>query len=174
MEAAAWQPGYVMEGGLVNRKRVQRLMQLMGLEAIYPKPNLSKVNPGHKKYPYLLRVMEIIFPDHVWSTDITYIKLLGGFAFVRQLLTGIVVMSLHGECLTQLTAVFVWRLLKRLWRSLKYKDVYLKEYESVKEARQGIAKYFSFYNNERLHQSLSYRCRRDVYLEEKKLGRARV
>ena len=72
MEAAAWQPGYVMEGGLVNRKRVQRLMQLMGLEAIYPKPNLSKVNPGHKKYPYLLRVMEIIFPDHVWSTDIDF------------------------------------------------------------------------------------------------------
>ena len=69
MEAAAWQPGYVMEGGLVNRKRVQRLMQLMGLEAIYPKPNLSKVNPGHKKYPYLLRNLEITHRNQVWATE---------------------------------------------------------------------------------------------------------
>lgn len=211
-------------GDLVNRKRVQRLMQLMGLEAIYPKPNLSKANPGHKKYPYLLRGMEIIFPDHVWSTDITYIKLLGGFAFCtaiidwysRYVIAWRVSNSIDSSfCLealeealekgrpeifntdqgVQFTSIGFTNMLEkaaikismdgrgraldnifieRLWRSLKYEDIYLKEYESVKEARQGIAKYFSFYNNERLHQSLSYRCPRDVYLEEKKLGRARV
>ena len=69
------------QGYRVNRKRVQRLMQTMGLEAIYPKPNLSKADKGHKKYPYLLRGVKAGFPGHIWSTDITYIKLAGGFAY---------------------------------------------------------------------------------------------
>lgn len=201
---------------LVNRKRVRRLMQVMGLEAIYPKPNLSKANASHKKYPYLLRGVAARFPGHVWSTDITYIKLNGGFAYCvavidwysRYVVSWRVSNTLDcGFCLEALTEalelgkpeifntdqgvqftsnaftgileksairismdgkgraldnIFV----ERLWRSLKYEDIYLKDYASVKEARQGIEKYFRFYNNERLHQSLEYQCPRDVFFKK--------
>lgn len=75
---AAW---LCTKGYSVNRKRVQRLMKQMGIEAIYPQKNLSKANPNHKKFPYLLRGLEIKSPNYVWSTDITYIKLLNGFAY---------------------------------------------------------------------------------------------
>lgn len=201
----------------VNRKRVQRLMQKMNLEAIYPKPNLSKADAEHKKYPYLLRGVEIVFPNQVWSTDITYIRLAGGFAYCTAILdwysryvlawrvsntidTGFCLEALE-EALerskpiifntdqgTQFTSVAFTGILEkasikismdgrgraldnifveRLWRSLKYEDIYLKDYKSVKEARKGIAKYFSFYNNERLHQSLQYRCPRDVYFKDR-------
>lgn len=202
------------EGHPVNRKRTQRLMQMMGLEAIYPKPNLSKVNLEHRKFPYLLRGMEISSPDQVWSTDITYIKLVGGFAFCvaiidwfsRYVLAWRVSNTIDSSfCLEALeealekrkpqifntdqgaqftSASFIDVLEKekirismdgrgraldnifveRLWRSLKYEDIYLKDYQSVRKARQGIDKYFSFYNNERLHQSLSYQVPRDVYV----------
>lgn len=202
------------QGYPVNRKRIQRLMQLMGLEAIYPKPNLSKSDAGHKKYPYLLRNLEIGFPGHVWSTDITYIRFDGGFAYCtavidwysRYVLSWRVSNTLDtGFCLEAIeealeigkpkifntdqgvqytSSAFTDALeragikismdgkgraldnifVERLWRSLKYEDIYLKDYSSVKEARQGIDKYFSFYNNERLHQSLDYRCPRDVFL----------
>ena len=202
------------QGYPVNRKRIQRLMQLMGLEAIYPKPNLSKADAEHKKYPYLLRDLEINFPGHVWSTDITYIRLDGGFAYCtaiidwysRYVLSWKVSNTLDtGFCLEALeealevgkpeifntdqgvqytSSAFTGVLeragirismdgkgraldnifVERLWRSLKYEDIYLKDYSSVKEVRQGIDKYFSFYNNERLHQSLDYRCPRDVFL----------
>lgn len=201
-------------GYKVNRKRVQRLMQIMGLEAIYPKPNLSKGNLGHKKYPYLLRGVEASFPGHIWSTDITYIRLFGGFAYcmaiidwysryviawrVSNTLDNSFCVEALEEALensrpeifntdqgVQFTSIGFTSLLEkasvkismdgkgraidnifveRLWRSLKYEDIYLKDYESIKEARKGIEKYFSFYNNERLHQSLGYRCPRDVYL----------
>lgn len=207
----AWLCG---EGHLVNRKRIQRLMQVMGLEAIYPKSNLSRANPNHRKFPYLLRGMEIDFPDQVWSSDITYIKLVGGFAFctaiidwfsryviawrVSNTIDSSFCLEVLEEALekkkpqifntdqgTQFTnASFIGLLEKagirismdgrgraldnifveRLWRSLKYEDIYLKDYQSVKEAKQGIDKYFSFYNNERLHQSLDYRVPKDVYI----------
>jgi putative transposase len=211
---AAWLSG---KGYPVNRKHVQRLMQKMNLEAIYPKPNLSKADAGHKKYPYLLRDVEIAFPDHVWSTDITYIRLAGGFAYCTAILdwysryilawrvsntidTGFCLEALE-EALerskpiifnmdqgAQFTSIaFIGMLenasikismdgrgraldnifVERLWRSLKYEDIYLKDYESVKEARSGIARYFLFYNNERLHQALQYRCPRDVYFKDR-------
>lgn len=197
----------------VNRKRVQRLMQAMGLEAIYPKPNLSRANLGHKKYPYLLRDVKMEFPDHAWSADITYIRLAGGFAycmaildwFSRYIITWRVSNTIDtGFCLealeealerkkplifntdqgVQFTSTAFTGILERegvaismdgrgraldnifverLWRSLKYEDIYLKDYRSVKEARKGIESYFSFYNNERLHQSLEYRSPREVY-----------
>lgn len=205
------------QGYSVNRKRVQRLMHFMGLAAIYPKLNLSKADARHKKYPYLLRGIAASFPGHVWSTDITYIKLAGGFAYCTAIIdwysryviswrvsntmdnsfclealeealecgrpeifntdqgvqftsiafTGIlerfaIKISMDGKG-RALDNIFV----ERLWRSLKYEDIYLKDYASVKEARNGIDKYFCFYNNERLHQSLGYRCPRDVFFGDK-------
>lgn len=193
-------------GHQVNRKRVQRLMRIMGLETIYPQKNLSKANLAHKKYPYLLRDLPITRSNQVWSTDITYIKLIGGFAYCtaiidwysRYVLAWRVSNTLETSfCLevleaaleigkpeifntdqgvqytsTAFTSVLEKNQIKismdgrgraldnvfveRLWRSLKYEDIYLKDYESVKEARNGIGDYFVFYNNERPHQSLNY------------------
>lgn len=201
------------EGYEISRKRVQRLMRLMGLEAIYPKPNLSKNEKGHKKYPYLLNDFEIKAPNEVWSTDITYIRLTSGFVYCtavvdwfsryilawrlsntldnafcvealeEALLKGVPqifntdqgVQFTSGEFLgvleeakirvsmdskgRALDNIFV----ERLWRSLKYEEVYLKEYKTAKEARDGIGMYFEFYNNERQHQSLGYKCPREVH-----------
>lgn len=194
------------EGHGINRKRVQRLMQLMGLEAIYPKPNLSKAVERQVKYPYLLRHKVVERPNTAWCADITYIPLRGGFAYCvaildwhsRYILAWRLSNSMSIEfCLealeealkkgkpaifntdqgSQFTSVaFVNVLLEaeiqvswdgrgramdnifieRLWRSLKYEEVYLKDYVGLKEARQEIGKYFDFYNNERPHQALRY------------------
>jgi putative transposase len=203
------------QGHAVNRKRTQRLMQIMGLEAIYPKPNLSRASPDHKKFPYLLKGVEVSFPDQVWSTDITYIKLIGGFAFCiaiidwfsRYVIAWRVSNTIDSSfCLealeealekkrpqifntdqgTQFTSASFINVLEkaqvkismdgrgraldnifveRLWRSLKYEDIYLKDYQAVNEARQGIDKYFCFYNNERLHQSLNDQVPRDMFIK---------
>jgi putative transposase len=201
------------QGQVVNRKRVQRLMRLMGLEAIYPKPRLSLAGRGHRIYPYLLRNVRIDRPDQVWSTDITYIPLPAGFMYLaatidwysryvlawrlsntlegsfcldmldealsrgkpevfntdqgvqftaeawtsRLQLAGVAVsMDGRGRCLDN---VFV----ERLWRSVKYEDVYLHGYEAVPQLHAGLGRYFSFYNTERLHQSLDYRTPAAVY-----------
>jgi putative transposase len=205
-----------MKGHAVNRKRVQRLMQAMGIEAIYPKRNLSRSDLEYKKYPYLLRDQEAMFPDHVWSTDITYIKLLGGFAYCTAIIdwysryviawrisntldTSFCLEALE-EALekgkpeifntdqgVQFTSLaFTGKLEKanikismdgrgraldnifveRLWRALKYEDIYLKDYRSVKEVRDGVKSYFHFYNNKRPHQSLNYRYPKDVYINK--------
>ena len=200
-------------GEEVNRKRVQRLMRLMGLEAIYPKPKLSMAGKGHRIYPYLLRDVAIERPDQVWSTDITYVPLATGFMylaavidwysrcviawrlsntldgsfcldmleealrqgqpeifntdqgvqFTAQAWTGrlesagvAVSMDGRGRCLDN---VFV----ERLWRSVKYEDVYLKGYETVPDLERGLGQYFPFYNEERPHQALDYQTPRQVY-----------
>jgi putative transposase len=200
------------KGEQVNRKRVQRLMRLMGLEAIYPKPKLSG-GRKHKIYPYLLRGVSIDRPDQVWSTDITYVGLPGGFMYLtavidwhsRYVLSWELSNTLDGAfCLealeealsrgrpevfntdqgTQFTAeAFTGRLesagvkvsmdgvgrcldnvfVERLWRSVKYEDVYLKGYESVPQLRAGLLRYFGFYNTQRRHQSLDYRTPQEVY-----------
>lgn len=205
-----------MQGHEVNRKRVQRLMQVMGIEAIYPKRSLSRSNSEHKKYPYLLRGIEITSPNHVWSTDITYIRLLDGFAYCTVVLdwysryviawrisntldtsfclevlvealekgrpeifntdqgvqytslafTGIlenagIKISMDGRG-RALDNIFV----ERFWRSLKYEDIYIKGYETMKEAREGVRSYFHFYNNERPHQALNYCYPKDVYFNK--------
>jgi putative transposase len=200
-------------GFVVNEKRVRRLLRLMGLEAIYPKPKLSKANFEHRIYPYLLRDVEIMKCNQVWSADITYIRLARGFIYLvaiidwfsRYVLKWDISTTLEaGFCIetlesavrvtkpeifntdqgSQFTAKdFVNILLEqsvqvsmdgkgrafdnifveRLWRSLKYEEVYLHDYSSVTEAREGINRYFEFYNNERLHQSLNYRTPKDVY-----------
>lgn len=198
----------------VNRKRVRRLMGVMGLEAIHPKPNLS-AGRVHPAYPYLLRGVEVTRRDQVWSADITYVPLPGGFVylaatidwfsrrvlawrlsntldgwFCREMLdealrggrpevfntdqgvqftarewTGrveaagsSVSMDGRGRCLDN---VFV----ERLWRSVKYEDVYIRGYETVPELEKGLRAYFAFYNGERLHQSLGYRTPAEVYAE---------
>lgn len=200
------------QGHPVNRKRVQRLLRVMGLEALYPKPNLS-AGRGHKVYPYLLRDVAVERVDQVWSADITYVPLPSGFmylaatidwysryviawrlsntldgSFCQDMLdealgrgtpevfntdqgvqftagawtgrlesAGVAVsMDGRGRCLDN---VFV----ERLWRSVKYEDVYLKGYERVPELESGLRAYFGFYNTERLHQSLDYRTPAVVY-----------
>jgi len=200
-------------GFTVNEKKVRRLLRIMGLEAIYPKKRLSVGNGSHKIYPYLLNDVKIIEPNHVWSADITYIRLAKGFIYLvaiidwfsRYVLSWETSTTLEGSfCLAtleqalasavpkifntdqgaQFTAkAFVNLLLgqsiqvsmdgkgrafdnifvERLWRSVKYEEVYLHDYSSINEAREGIQRYFDFYNNESLHQALGYRTPKEIY-----------
>jgi len=198
----------------IGHKRIERLMGFMGLQAICPKKNLSKAVAGHKKYPYLLRNLSIDHPDHVWASDITYIRLRGGFLylvaimdwFTRYVLSWRLSNTLDSYfCIEALeealerygqpeifntdqgaqftsdkfTAVLEKRgvkismdgrgrafdniMVERLWRSVKYEEVYLKDYCTPGEAFEGLGDYFDFYNNERLHQSLGYKPPRSFY-----------
>ena len=202
------------QGYPVNHKRVARLMQQMGIEAIYAKPHLSQAIAGHTIYPYLLRGVKVTRVNHVWSTDITSIRLHQGCVYLvavidwfsRYVLSWALSVTLDGQfcrdaltqalCqgrrpeifntdqgvqftskdFTQLLAhegirismdgrgraldnVFV----ERLWRTVKYEEVYLKDYTTVREARQSLGEYFTFYNHERLHQALSYQTPAAVY-----------
>jgi putative transposase len=201
------------EGYDVNRKRVQRLMGLLGIAGLMPKRNLSQRHPGHRIFPYLLRNVEITHPDQVWSTDITYIPLRGGFVYLtavidwysRYVLSWQLSNRLEGSfCLEALDAAlahtqpkifntdqgtqftsetFTNRLLdravavsmdgrgraldnvfiERLWRSVKYEDIYLKDYATVDEVNDGLASYFQKYNHERHHQALDYLTPAKVY-----------
>jgi putative transposase len=202
------------QGHAVNRKRVQRLMRLMGLVAIYQRPNTSKAAAEHIKYPYLLGGLTIDRVNQVWCSDITYIPMPRGFLYL------VVIMDWHSR------AVLSWRLsntlhadfcvealeealrgfgrpeifntdqgsqftsddftgvlkksqikismdgkgrcmdnvfVERLWRSLKYEEVYLHAYASVSEAKSGIGAWLHFYNEERPHQTHDYRTPRQVY-----------
>lgn len=202
----------------VNRKRVVRLMDEMGLEAIFPGPRLSMPAPGHRIYPYLLGGLVIERVDQVWSTDITYIRMPHGFVYLtavidwfsRYVLSWSVSVTLDvWFCLEALDAAlaqsrpeifntdqgsqftsadFTSRLLaadiaismdgrgraldnifvERLWRTVKYEEVYLNSYESVRSAIENLGAYFRFYNHERLHQSLGYRTPAQVYKEHSK------
>ena len=197
----------------INRKRVQRLMRQMGIEAIGPKRRTTKPAKGHKIYPYLLRNVAIERPDQVWSSDITYIPLRHGFLYLvavmdwfsRYVLSWRLSNTLEGTfCLEaldealaisqpevfntdqgcQFTAVsFTTRLerlgvaismdgkgraldnvfIERLWRSVKYEEVYSKDYADGREAEASLASYFEFYCAERIHQSLSYQTPAMIY-----------
>lgn len=207
------------EGRQINRKRIQRLMRVMGLESTAPKPNTSKPSKEHPVFPYLLRKLKISRVNQVWAADITYIPMAMGFAFLvaimdlysRRVLswrlsntletsfceralreallrygkpeifntdqgsqftdrnfTSILLdrrvkvsMDGRGRCLDN---IFV----ERLWRSLKYEEVYLKEYESMKEARFGIGNYFKFYNDSRPHSMLGQQTPAGFYEEMKR------
>jgi putative transposase len=202
------------EGIQVNRKRVQRLMRLMGLESIAPKPNTSKPAPEHPVYPYLLRKLTVARINQVWASDITYIPMARGFAFLVAIIdlfsrlvlawrlsntldTAFCVEALHdalgrygrpeifntdqgsqftaeeftgvlldhdikismdgrGRCLDN---VFV----ERLWRSLKYEEIYLYAYETISAARAGIGRYLDFFNNDRPHSALGYQTPASFY-----------
>lgn len=204
------------QGHPVNEKRVARLMTLMGLQAIYPKPNLSIGNQKASKYPYLLRGVKIERPNQVWASDITYIRLSKGFIYLtaimdwrsRYVVSWAVSISLETEfCLAALEQAlqqgrpeifntdqgvqftdrnFIDKLeskgilvsmdgkgrcfdnifTERLWRTVKCEDVYLKNYESVSEAKQGLREYLEFYNNERPHQALGYRTPAEVWAQK--------
>lgn len=201
------------KGFEVNRKRVSRLMAVMGIEAVYPKPKLSRPGEGHKIYPYLLEGIEVKRVNQVWSTDITYIRMAQGFAYLvavmdwhsRFVLSWSLSLTMElGFCLEALRSAlrqgrpeifnsdqgaqftsekFTSELqgrqiavsmdgrgrcldnifIERLWRSLKYEEVYLREYSLVTEAHAGIARWFRFYNYQRLHQSLQYKTPAAIY-----------
>ena len=201
------------QGEEVNRKRVQRLMRVMGLEAIYPKPRLSLAGKGHRIYPYLLRGVKVERRDQVWSTDITYVPMPSGFMYLaavidwysRYVIAWRLSNTLDGSfCLEMLdealragkpevfntdqgvqftAAAFSGRLesagvavsmdgrgraldnvfVERLWRSVKYEDIYIQGYDTVPGLHRGLARYFAFYNDERPHQSLDYRTPAAVY-----------
>lgn len=201
------------QGHEVNRKRVQRLLGILGLEAIHPRPRRRGDGQPHRVFPYLLRGVAIDRPDQVWSADITYLPLSGGFMYLAatidwysryvvawrlsNTLDGAFCRAMLDEALTRRTPeVFntdqgvqftaqAWTdrlegagvavsmdgrgraadnvFVERLWRSVKYEDVYLKGYESVPDLERGLRAYFAFYNGERLHQSLGYRTPAEVY-----------
>ena len=200
----------------VNRKRVQRLMRLMGIRALYPGTKTTRPNPQHKIYPYLLRELEINRVNQVWCTDLTYIPMRKGFLYLvaimdwhsRKVLSWRLSNSLDAapcvEALEEALANYGtpeifnsdqgcqftsedftdvlkdsginismdgkgrWMdnvFIERLWRSLKYEEVYLKAYDSVAQARQGIDDWLMFYNEERRHTSLSRMTPDQVYYE---------
>lgn len=194
------------KGHKVNRKRVQRLMRMMGLAGMAPGPNTSRPHPEHRIYPYLLRGVAVMCPNQVWSTDITYVRLERGFAYLvaiidwysRKVLSWRLSNTLDAgfcvDCLEEalkrcgkpevfnsdqgvqftseaFTGVLTREGIKismdgrgraldnifveRLWRSIKYEDIYLRGYASMGELMIGLTEYFDFYNGERPHQSLS-------------------
>lgn len=204
-----------LEGWEVGRDKVRSVMSELGLEAIYPRRNLSVRNQLHRVYPYLLKGVEIVRPNQVWSADITYIRLSQGFVylvaivdwhsryvlswrlsntldsdfcvealeealrygrpgifntdqgsqFTSEVFTGLLLgsgiqISMDGKG-RALDNVFV----ERLWRTVKYENVYLNGYGSIPEAKDGMEAYFDFYNNERLHQSLRYRTPAETYMD---------
>ena len=208
-------------GEEINRKRIQRLMREMGYEAIYPKPNLSRNNFPHPVYPYLLKGVTALFPNHIWGTDITYIRMRHGFLYLAAFLdwfsrfvvswqlsttleTEFVITAAEeairiyglpeiensdqGVQFTSIPYINLWEtndvkismdsrgramdniFTERLWRSLKYEEVYLKDYATVLEAKENIGNYFNFYNYERKHQSLNYRTPAEIYFGNFKKG----
>jgi len=201
----------------VTEKQIRRLMKEMGLQAIYPKPKLSKPGKGHKIYPYLLRDMEVEYINQVWATDITYLKLNGAFVYLVAVidlfsrkvlawkLSNTADASFCIEALQEAIDIygtpeifntdqgsqftsdnFISKLneysiqvsmdgkgraldnvyIERLWRSLKYENIFLYEYRNLKELKGGVKLYFEFYNTERYHQSLNYQTPDTVYFSD--------
>jgi putative transposase len=210
---AAW---LATQGHHVNRKRVQRLMRLLGLAAIYQRPNTSKPAAAHKIYPYLLRGLTIERVNQVWCSDITYIPMAKGFLYLVVIMDWVSRAVLAWRLSNTLDADFCVEALEealarygrpeifntdqgsqftsddftgtlkrhgvtismdgkgrcmdnifveRLWRSLKYEEVYLNAYATVADAKAGIGCWLEFYNAERQHQSLGYRTPRQIYQE---------
>jgi putative transposase len=209
----------------VNQKRVRRLLRLMGLEAIYPRPRLSEASAEHRKYPYLLKDVTIDRPGQVWSTDITFIPMNQGWLYLTAVLDwfsryvlswrlsntldSLFCLEALEEALTghdrpeifnsdqgvQFTCTaFTGRLeregiaismdgrgraldnvfVERLWRTVKYEEVYLKGYRDGQEAHQGLSRYFPFYNQQRSHQSLDYLTPAAVYFGLQEYDRAEL
>jgi putative transposase len=216
------------EGSAINHKRIERLMSLMGIQAIFPKRNLSKNGKKHIKYPYLLNRLEINHPNQVWGTDITYVRALGQWFYLvaiidwysRYVLSWKLSRTLETDfCLAcleealkiaipeihnsdqgvQFTSAEYLAILEaresikismdgrgrcfdnifteRLWRNVKYEEIYLKEYASFAQAEQSLAGYFHTYNYERIHESLDYLTPAEAYfgvnLNEERKDQAR-
>lgn len=204
------------EGVFVNRKRVQRLMQRMGLIALYPKPRTSRPAPGHRIYPYLLRDLTIARPNQVWCADITYLPMARGFLYLTAVMDWVSRKVLSWRVSNTMDEVFCvealedaianhgtpeifntdqgsqftseaftsvlkrehiqismdgrgrWMdnvFIERLWRSVKYEEVYLKAYDNGIQARQSLAEYFRFYNAIRKHQAMDRQTPDQVYYQ---------
>jgi putative transposase len=202
------------EGCKIGRRHVKTLMRRMGIEALYRRPRTTNPEPGHKIYPYLLRGLEIMRPNHVWAMDITYIPMARGFVYLavvldwatRRVLAWRLSITMEAAfCVETLQDALVrhgkpeifntdqgsqftgsaftgvlasngiaismdgkgaWRdnvFVERLWRSVKYEEVYLRAYESVSEARNSIGHYLDFYNHRRPHSSLDGRTPDQAY-----------
>jgi putative transposase len=212
------------QGHNVNKKRIRRLMRIIGIEAIYPKRRLSLSAQGNKKYPYLLRDIKIEKPEQVWCADITYIRLSHGFLYLVAIMDWYSRYILSWEISNTLDANFCLEALEkalklsqpdilntdqgvqftcadftemviasgaaismdgrgkafdnifieRLWRTLKYEEVYLNNYEAMQEAKINIGAYFHFYNTQRLHQSLNYKTPAEVYFERNELKNIKI
>lgn len=204
-------------GFFVGTKKVRTAMQLMGLEAIYPKPNLSANSREHKKYPYLVNKKDVCRPNQVWAADITYIPLLSGFGFLFAIIDWFSRYVIEWElsnmldtefCLGALERALLKKtpdifntdqgvqftsnqftsmveasgarismdgkgrafdniMVERLWRSVKYEDIYPKSYECLQAVKKGLGIYFSFYNENRPHQGLQYQTPMEVYYGKK-------
>ena len=211
MEIAMKQQGFA-----IGQTAVKTAMRVMGLEAIYPKPNLSAANKEHKKFPYLLRNLIVDHPNQAWAADITYIPLPTGFGYLFAIIDWFSRYVIEWELSNFLDTEFCMEALERglikktpeifntdqgvqftsnqftgrlerngirismdgkgraldnvfverLWRSVKYEDIYPKGYETLKEVRQGLKKYFQFYNEKRPHQGLDYLTPAEVYFKK--------
>lgn len=200
-------------GHEVNRKKIQRLMRQMGIRGICPGPNTSLRRREHAVYPYLLKNLSIQRPNQVWSADITYIRLLHGFAYLVAILDWFSRYVLAWRLSNSLETAFCMEALEealkvgspdifntdqgvqftssdftkrlkdqkieismdskgrafdnifteRLWRSVKYEDVYIQGYQTMSQAQAGLKSYFLFYNHERFHQALGYKTPREVH-----------
>lgn len=207
-------------GYRVSRKRVRRLLKIMGLETIYPKPKFKrKKSKEETVFPYLLDNIAVTEPDKVWATDITYIRMKNGWLYLVCVLdwysryvlsweisntmdSGFAIKALesalrisvpqifnsdqgsqftsydfiqvlknHGVRMSMVGKGRCWDniFVERLWRTVKYEEVYLKDYVDFKEARQNLKEYFHFYNNERVHQSLDYKRPCELYFQNLKM-----
>ena len=202
------------EGEMVTRKRIQGIMREIGLVGQQPGPNTSKSHPEQPKFPYLLRDLDISKPLQVWSTDITYIRLPGGFVYLVAVIDWFSRLVLAHRLSNSLESIFCIEafeeaiekhgrpeifntdqgvqfssqefvnavlskgirfsmdgrgraldnvFVERLWRSVKYEEVYIRDYQNVREARERLGEYFLFYNTKRLHQSLEYKTPYEVH-----------
>ncbi len=204
----------------VGLNRTRRLLRLMGLEAIYPKPRLSFNGTEHRKFPYLLGGLDICRPNQVWCADITYLRLRHGFGYLvaimdwfsRYVLSWEVSNTLEADfCVSALEAAlrvarpeisntdqgsqftsddFIGKLEKaevrismdgkgrfldnifveRLWRTVKYEDIFIHDYETLSDARIGLRRYFPFYNDERFHETLAYQTPAQLYWQSSLAG----
>jgi putative transposase len=206
------------EGHAVGRRHVATLMRRMGLAAVYRTPALSRRHPAHRIYPYLLRELDIVRPNHVWAADITYIPMRRGFVYLFAVLDWASRRVLAWRLSNTLTTDFCleavqeaitrygiptifntdqgcqftsqeftrllthhgiqismdgkgcWRdnvVVERLWKSLKYEEVYLHAYETISAAHQSLERYLTFYNQTRPHQALDGRTPDRVYWENR-------
>ncbi len=203
-------------GIAIGRDHVRSLMRVLGLAAIYPKKGLSEPHPSHPIFPYLLRSVPIIRPNQVWSTDITYVRLAHGFAYLVALIDWYSRYVLAWRLSASLEITFCLEMLdealqrftppdmhnsdqgshftspqytdrlkaknimismdgrgrcldniftERLWRTVKYEDIFINDYETIPETKTGLTKYFTFYNTDRPHQSLNYQTPEQFYFQ---------
>jgi putative transposase len=204
-------------GEVVNHKRVARLMRLMEIQAVGPKPNTSKPGKDHDIYPYLLRGITLTKPNQVWGVDITYIRLVKDWIYLVAMMDWYSRYILSWELADRMTVDFCIAALEsalqinqpnihnsdqgsqftsqdylsvlkshpeikismdgrgrafdnifveRLWRTIKYEEVYLKDYQSPRQARQSLSEYVHFYNHERFHSSLNDLTPAEVYFDK--------